>query len=103
MKLSEMPKKSETKVSAKSHKQNDIASKYEELKDCSSDELLSRLTKEIQSQKDSGTFDFDGLVNTIERIKVYLPNQTYQNMLKIIESFKWLSFIWMFKKLTKDF
>ncbi len=88
MKLSEMPKNSEEKTQKTKATKRDISSAYEELKNCSADELMSRLEKEIKTQKENGTFDFDGLWSTIERIKIYLPNQTYQNMLKIIENLR---------------
>ena len=93
MKLSEMQKSVNpnlqdhySKISGTRHK--NITSAYEELKGCSNDELLGRLAKEVQSQKQNGTFDFDGLKSTIERMKIYLPNATYQNMMNIIETLK---------------
>ena len=93
MKLSEMSKENLTseeniqaKISAK--QQKNISQTYDELKNCSSDELMSRLAKEVQQQKLSGTFDYDGLINSIEKIKIYLPLQTYENMLRIIENLK---------------
>lgn len=90
MKLSEM-KKNETnhssnKVSATENK--NIKETYEELKDFSSDELMSRLVKEVQAQKNSGVFDYDALRASIEKIKIYLPTETYENMIRIIESLK---------------
>ena len=61
---------------------------YDELKDCSSQELMERLTKEIQGQKLSGTFDYNALMASIEQLKTYLPTQTYENMIRIIESLR---------------
>ena len=97
MKLSEMPKNANSKQTSASANENakatggrpkDLTQAYEELKNCSGDELMGRLAKEIQAQKESGTFDYRGLLDTIERIKIYLPNETYQNMLRIVESLK---------------
>ena len=107
MKLSEMPKsenvkqksqKEETKNesvginkgSAKGLgcRKKDIRAEYESLKGCSSQELMSKLAQEVQQQKTSGTFDYDSLKNSVEQIKIYLPTQTYENMLRIIESLK---------------
>ncbi len=90
MKLSEM-KKNETnhssnKVTATENK--NIKETYEELKDFSSDKLMSRLVKEVQAQKNSGVFDYDALRASIEKIKIYLPTETYENMIRIIESLK---------------
>ena len=94
MKLSEMSKQkpdnfnenTQAKISAK--QQKSINETYDELKNCSSDELMARLAKEVQQQKSSGTFDYDGLLNSIEKIKMYLPSQTYENILRIIENLK---------------
>ncbi len=96
MKLSELSKQNnnskEEQISAQaksfSKQKKNINDTYNELKDCSADELMSRLAKEVQQQKTSGTFDYDALVNSIEKIKIYLPAQTYQNMLRIIENLK---------------
>ena len=79
-------KKEEPKFS--STQQKTIQESYEKLKDCSSNELMSMLAKEIQGQKDRGTFDYEGLLASIEKIKGYLPKQTYENMIRIIESLK---------------
>ena len=96
MKLSEMPNQETSSTQENVFNQSktfDTQKKklndtYNELKDCSADELMTRLAKEVQSQKTSGTFDYDALVNSIEKIKIYLPAQTYQNMLRIIENLK---------------
>lgn len=85
MKLSEM-KKEEPKISSSQKKT--IEESYDELKDCSSEELMSRLAKEIQGQKDRGTFDYEALLASIEQIKAYLPKQTYENMIRIIDSLR---------------
>ena len=85
MKVSEMSNTEEKLSSAKKKSINDS---YEELKNCSSDELMNRLAKEIQGQKMNGTFDYEGLKNSIDKIKTYLPKQTYENMLRIIESLR---------------
>ena len=81
MKLSEISQKS---------KEEKFKESYDSLKDCSSDELMERLQKEIAKQKKNGTFDCDALLNTIEKIKIYLPDETYKNMLRIIDALKWI-------------
>lgn len=81
MKLSEMPNQS---------KEDKIKESYDNLKDCSSNELMERLQKEIAKQKKNGTFDYDALLNTFEKIKIYLPDETYKNMLRIIDALKWI-------------
>lgn len=77
-----------SKSNAKDKNENvkkNINQAYEELKDCSSDELMGKLVREIQMQKQSGVFDYDGLKSSIEKIKTYLPRDTYENMLRVIE------------------
>jgi len=85
MRLSEMNSSERPKTTSKKKTINEA---YEELKDCSSEELMERLSKEISGQKLNGTFDYDGLRNSIEKIKTYLPTQTYENMIRIIENLK---------------
>ena len=82
MKLSQMAQETSQK------NVKDIKGTYEEYKDMSQDELMTKLTKEINKQKSKGNFDYEALKNTIEKISIYLPKQTYQNILKIIENFK---------------
>ncbi len=79
MKLSEM---------SKQNKEKEIRESYDALKDCSSNELMERLQKEIAKQKKNGTFDYDALLNMLEKIKIYLPDETYKNMLRIVDSLK---------------
>ena len=63
----------------------DINKKYEELKDLSHDELLLRLKSEIERQKEAGEFNYDALISSLNAIKMYLPNETYENMIRIID------------------
>jgi len=93
MRLSEMSNNDNSfeKTTEKvSQNQKNITQTYEQLKGCSSDELMGMLAKEINLQKANGTFDYEGLLVSIEQIKMYLPTQTYENMLRIIENLKWI-------------
>lgn len=83
MKLSDFAKNGnlEEKESVK----DDINKKYDELKDLSHDELLSRLKSEIERQKEAGEFDYDALISSLNAIKMYLPSGTYENMIRIID------------------
>lgn len=78
----------ENVVNVSESKNQTINEKYEQLKNCSSNELMQKLMKEVQIQKMNGTFDFQGLKNSIEAMKIYLPSQTYENMMRIIENLK---------------
>ena len=68
MKLSDMPQNNFQKQNQT--KAKSINEAYDELKNCSSDELMQRLAGEIQSQKNSGTFDYEGLKASIEKMKI---------------------------------
>ncbi len=85
MKLSEM-KKSEQKT--ENSQKKTIQENFDAIKDYSADELMKKLAQEIQGQKDNGTFDYEVLIGTIDKIKTYLPKQTYENMIRIIDSLK---------------
>ena len=86
MKLSEMSKT--TNQTDSTNMENNINKAYNQIKDCSSDQLFKMLTDEIEKQKKDGTFDFENLKSMIEKIKIYLPTQTYQNILNILETLK---------------
>ncbi len=81
MKLSEMKTKQQKT-------QGQIKEEIDELSQCSSDELMQRLAGEIAKQKADGVFDYERLKNSIEQIKIYLPKQTYENMMDVIRTFK---------------
>lgn len=81
MKLSDFVKNGNLEEKEK----EDINKKYEELKDLSHDELLLRLKSEIERQKEAGEFNYDTLISSLNAIKMYLPNETYENMIRIID------------------
>ena len=80
MRFSEMSEQKEEKKS--------VEEQYKEVKDLSQDELFKRLVGEVERQKQKGTFDYDGLILTIEKMKNYLPEQTYKNILSVLEKVK---------------
>ena len=81
MKLSDFVKNGNLEEKEK----EDINKKYGELKDLSHDELLLRLKSEIERQKEAGEFNYDALISSLNAIKMYLPNETYENMIRIID------------------
>lgn len=83
MKISEMNKQEKT-----TQRKKTVNEAYEELKGLSSEELMERLSNEIKGQKLNGTFDYQTLRASVEKIREYLPSQTYENMIRIIESLK---------------
>ena len=66
----------------------DLMSKYNQLKDLPQDELTKRLFEEVARQKSEGTFNYSQLKTMLENIKGMLPNETYQNMQRILETLK---------------
>lgn len=68
--------------------EKDIREKYEELKGLEGDELTAKLYEEVKSQKEQGVFDYDSLVENVERLKNFIPQTTYQNMKSLLEKIK---------------
>lgn len=61
---------------------------YNELKDMNSDQLTNKLFQEVASQKASGKFDYNMLNDSVERIRNYLPPETYENIKRILITLK---------------
>ena len=80
MKLSEMDEQNEQKEG--------IENEAKSLQNMSPEELLQQFLSEVNKQKRDGTFDFEGLKATIESMKNILPEQSYSNIMKILESIK---------------
>lgn len=80
MKLSEMDEQNEQKEG--------IENEAKSLQNMSQEELLQQFLSEVNKQKRDGTFDLEGLKATIESMKNILPEQSYSNIMKILESIK---------------
>lgn len=79
---------SEMKGNEKYKGTKSVEEQYNELKDSSQEELFSKLSQEVLSQKRNGTFDYESLVKAIEKMRAFLPEQTYKNMMQILETMK---------------
>ena len=92
MKLSEFAaQKDDKKIKTEkipSIDENDLNKKYEEIKDLPQDELYKMLQDEILRQKRAGEFDYMALKNMVKQIKTFLPQDTYENIIKMVESVK---------------
>lgn len=84
MKLSEFAKSDFKKESGEDIKEN-LSKSYDELKDLSQDDLYNRLKSEVDRQKRSGEFNKDALLSSLNAIRMYLPNETYENMIRTID------------------
>ena len=89
IKLSDMKNINLEENSKNEENSNVLNETYEELKNASTDELMKRLQSEVKKQKVDGTFDIENIKDNIDKIKGYLPQDTYQNMLNILDSLKW--------------
>lgn len=81
MKLSEFAEKSQNSTGL----EKDLTNTYDEMKNLSHDELLNRLQEDIKKQKSNGSFNYEGMINSLNQIRAYLPNGVYENMIRIID------------------
>ena len=65
-----------------------IQETYDNLKDLNEDELSSKLYEEVKKQKEDGVFDYSALAENVERLKPFIPAETYQNMKNMLEKIK---------------
>lgn len=72
----------------KSMTEEDIVRTYNNLKDLNGDQLSKMLFAEVAKQKDEGTFNYQSLITSIESIKSLIPQNTYENLKKLVESLK---------------
>lgn len=61
---------------------------YDEYKDKNEDELLAELFKNVQKQKQDGTFDYDALVNTVNKIAPFLTKEQNLKIKDLLEKIK---------------
>ena len=74
-----------TKSSVGNENTKNVEELYDKYKDKNEDELLSELFKNVAKQKEDGTFNYEGLLNTINKVSPFLSKE--QN-LKIKEILK---------------
>lgn len=80
-------KESKTKESKNIKKEN-LQEAYDDLKDLSNDELTQKLYSEVKKQKENGDFNYNALCENVERLKMFLPQETYENMKNLLEKIK---------------
>ena len=79
--------KNEQKEESKSTNEK-LKETYEDLKDLNEDELTLKLYEEVKRQKDNGAFNYSALLENVERLRAFIPNETYQNMKNMLEKIK---------------
>ena len=68
--------------------EEDIAKKYNSLKDMPKDQLERQLFDEVAKQKREGTFDYEQLESLVEGLKNGLSEQDYQNVKRMLSLLK---------------
>ena len=68
--------------------EEDVMKQYEELKGMDNSQLKARLIDEVAKQKRDGTFDYASLAQSVESIKGYLPQKTYQNLKNMLDNLR---------------
>lgn len=68
--------------------EEDIAKKYNSLKDMPKDQLEKQLFDEVAKQKREGTFDYEQLESLVEGLKSGLSEQDYQNVKRMLSLLK---------------
>lgn len=69
-------------------KDEKICQEYEKVKDLSRDEAQVMLRAEVEQQKQNGTFDFDALQRQVRSLESLMPQQDYQNLIKLLQTLK---------------
>ena len=87
-KLSQFDYHSRQNKTKKSVSEEDIANKFNLLKDKPKEELEKQLYDEVAKQKREGTFDYEQLESLIEGLKSGLSEQDYQNVKRMLSLLK---------------
>lgn len=87
-KLSQFDYYSRQNKTKKSVSEEDIANKFNSLKDKPKEELEKQLFDEVAKQKREGTFDYEKLESLIEGLKSGLSEQDYQNVKRMLSLLK---------------
>lgn len=87
-KLSQFDYHSRQNKTKKSVSEEDIANKFNSLKDKPKEELEKQLFDEVAKQKREGTFDYEQLESLVEGLKSGLSEQDYQNVKRMLSLLK---------------
>lgn len=81
-------KNSEEKNHSTVVSEQDIAERYQQLKDLDCNSLQAKLFEEVASQKANGTFNYQLLQSSLQSMQAFLPPENYQNLARLLESIK---------------
>lgn len=65
-----------------------LKNRYNELKNKSHDELTDELYKEVERQKENGTFDFDTLRKSVNAISSFISPEQLENINQLLDNIK---------------
>lgn len=88
MKLSEFKNEKQNSQKTSTKSDADLMDKYNELKDLSHDDLSKKLIDEVARQKQNGTFNYNQILQTMEGLKGFMPQENYENMKRILDTLK---------------
>lgn len=66
----------------------DITKLYNEMKNMNSDELTRKLFDEVAREKQEGSFNYAYLESSVETLKPYLSQESYENIKRILKQIK---------------
>ncbi len=68
--------------------QDAVKQTYDELKDLDQTTLQQKLIEEVNKQKANNTFNFALLSSTVESMKPFMPQETYDGLKNLLERIK---------------
>lgn len=86
----EKPQSNETakENTQKPSAEEELKKTYAELKDLDSNSLAARLSEEVKRQKNSGTFNYELLRQSVESMRMFLPQESYISLKNLLENIK---------------
>ncbi len=86
----ERPQSNEKKSAASSTNsaEQDLKKAYDELKDLDSKSLAARLSEEVKRQKNNGTFNYQMLLESVESMRMFMPQESYISLKNLLENIK---------------
>ena len=87
------PKEKEKKVAEEAREkqgadEEKIRGVYNELKDLDSSALNKKLQEEVAKQKSSGQFNYEMLSSSVESMRAFLPQETFNNLQNLLKDLK---------------
>ncbi len=78
----------EERITSKGMTEEEVRKRYDELKSMDNGQLTATLFEEVAKQKREGTFDYNSLVQSVENIKGFIPQKTYNELKNLLENLR---------------